>query len=169
MRTTPPPINPINPMNRLTIASPLGPLTLTAEAGALTVLDWSADGAGTTGDPLLREAARQVDAYFAGRLHGFDLPLRPAGTPFQQRVWTLMCAIPYGATLTYGGMAERLGSGPRAVGGACGRNPLPVIIPCHRVVGGGGRPGGYSGQGGLDTKARLLDLERRCALRPVAG
>jgi len=153
---------------RLTIDSPLGPLTITAEHGAVAALDWgTADGSRPPGDPLLDEAAGQLDAYFTGRQQRFDLPLQPAGTAFQRRVWDLMLTIPYGQTWTYGTMARHLGSAPRAVGGACGRNPIPIIIPCHRVVGGGNSPGGYSGQGGLVTKAHLLDLERRHALQPA--
>lgn len=154
-------------IRRLTIDTPLGPLTLTAEGGALTVLDWGRVDDVTPADPLLTEAAAQVAAYFTGRLQRFDLPLLPAGTAFQRRVWDLMLTIPYGLTWTYGTMAHHLGSAARAVGGACGRNPIPIIIPCHRVVGGGNSPGGYSGQGGLATKAHLLDLERRHALQPA--
>lgn len=152
---------------RLTVASPLGPLTLTAEYGAVTALDWGTADDSRPGGPLLDEAAAQLDAYFTGRLQRFDLPLQPAGTAFQRRVWDLMLTIPYGQTWTYGTMARHLGSAARAVGGACGRNPIPIIIPCHRVVGGGNSPGGYSGQGGLVTKAHLLDLERRHALQPA--
>ncbi|MCW2245077.1 methylated-DNA-[protein]-cysteine S-methyltransferase [Azospirillum fermentarium] len=152
---------------RITIDSPLGPLTITARDGAVTVLDWGGGDGTVSGDPLLDEAAAQLDAYFTGRLQRFDLPLQPAGTAFQRRVWDLMLTIPYGQTWTYGTMARHLGSAARAVGGACGRNPIPIIIPCHRVVGGGTSPGGYSGQGGLITKAHLLDLERRHALQPA--
>ena len=150
-------------MPSLTIPSPLGPLTLTSTGGALTALDWRdapADGA----DAVLEAAAQQLTDYFAGRRTSFDLPMRPAVTAFQQRVWELMTRIPYGETLTYGAMARELGSAPRAVGGACGRNPLPILIPCHRVVGGGGKSGGYSGFGGVETKAWLLGHERRMTL-----
>jgi methylated-DNA-[protein]-cysteine S-methyltransferase len=152
------------------IDSPLGPLRLTSDGRALTALDWvNRDGIEVDQhpdpgpDPLLDEAARQLEAYFSGRLRDFDLPLNPAGTPFRQRVWDLMLTIPYGEAATYGGMAKALGSAPRAVGGACGANPIPIIIPCHRVLASGGAPGGYSGFGGLDTKAFLLTLERRHA------
>lgn len=154
-------------MPSLTVPSPLGPLTITSAGGALTTLDWRpdpTDGPAEGDDPVLTEAARQLADYFAGRRTDFDLPLRPAGTAFQQRVWDLMCRIPYGATMTYGAMARDLDSAARAVGGACGRNPLPIIIPCHRVVGGGGAPGGYSGFGGVETKGWLLGHERRMSL-----
>lgn len=150
-------------MPSLTIPSPLGPLTLTSSAGALTALDWR-DGPAEGSDPVLDEAAQQLATYFAGTRTDFDLPMRPAGTAFQQRVWELMSRIPYGQTMTYGTMARELGSAARAVGGACGRNPLPILIPCHRVVGGGGTSGGYSGLGGVETKAWLLGHERRMSL-----
>lgn len=150
-------------MPSLTIPSPLGPLTLTSAGGALTALDWR-DGPPEGSDAVLDEAARQLADYFAGRRTDFELPMRPAGTAFQQRVWELMTRIPYGETLTYGAMAQQLGSAARAVGGACGRNPLPILIPCHRVVGGGGKSGGYSGFGGVETKAWLLGHEQRMAL-----
>jgi len=151
----------IGAMFRLTVASPIGPLALQEEAGAVARLDW-----GQTSDapsPLLREAARQLGAYFAGRRSRFDLPLAPAGTDFQRRVWDGLLAIPYGETRSYGQLADALGSGPRAVGGALGRNPIPVIVPCHRIVGAAGAPGGYSGRGGLKTKRYLLDLEAATA------
>ena len=147
---------------RMTVDSPLGPLLLSSDGEALTGLSWGrADR--EQPDAVLDAAARQLEGYFAGRLHAFDLPLKPAGTPFRHSVWTAMLAIPYGGTATYGGMARALSSAPRAIGGACGANPIPVIIPCHRVLGSGGAPGGYSGHGGLETKGWLLDLERRHA------
>ncbi|WP_029010842.1 methylated-DNA--[protein]-cysteine S-methyltransferase [Azospirillum halopraeferens] len=153
-------------MGSLTIASPLGPLLLTSAGGALVSLDWvSLDrGTGPTGpaedpEPLLDEAAAQLADYFAGRRTVFRLPLAPRGTPFRKRVWEAMSEIPYGRVASYGDLARALGTAARAVGGACGRNPLPIIIPCHRVVAGSG-PGGYSGFGGLDTKAWLLNHER---------
>lgn len=111
--------------------------------------------------PLLKEAKAQLDAYFAGRLKAFELPLAPAGTEFQMKVWNALCTIPYGETITYGQLAERIGNAnaSRAVGMANSRNPLPVFIPCHRVVGTGGKLTGYTG--GLDIKVKLLQLEQR--------
>lgn len=111
--------------------------------------------------PLLKEAKAQLDAYFAGRLKLFELPLAPAGTEFQMKVWNALCDIPYGETITYGQLAGRLGNAnaSRAVGMANSRNPLPVFIPCHRVVGTGGKLTGYTG--GLDIKVKLLRLEQR--------
>lgn len=149
-------------MAHLSIDSPLGPLMLSGDGSALTSVGWGRFDQDEP-DAVLAEAARQLEAYFAGRLQRFDLPLKPAGTPFRRSVWDAMLAIPYGGTATYGGMAKMLGSAPRAVGGACGANPIPIVIPCHRVLASGGAPGGYSGHGGLDTKAWLLALERRHA------
>ncbi|WP_454020275.1 methylated-DNA--[protein]-cysteine S-methyltransferase [Azospirillum sp. Marseille-Q6669] len=144
----------------LTIDSPLGLLTLTSAAGAIVALDWGRLGDDRP-DPVLEEAARQLRDYFAGTRLDFDLPLSPRGTAFRQKVWAAMQGIPYGGVLTYGDVARLLDTAPRAVGGACGANPIPVIIPCHRIVGGGGAPGGYSGLGGLQTKDWLLRHERR--------
>jgi len=113
----------------------------------------------TSGDPLLLDAADQLRAYFAGELRRFDLPLSPRGTAFQHRVWDAVAAIPYGATATYSEVAASIGSprACRAVGAANGRNPLPLIVPCHRVIGSTGGLTGYGG--GLEAKRALLDLE----------
>jgi methylated-DNA-[protein]-cysteine S-methyltransferase len=110
-------------------------------------------------DPLLLDAADQLRAYFAGELREFDLPLAPRGTPFQREVWAAVAAVPYGRTATYSEIAAAVGrpSACRAVGAANGRNPLPVIVPCHRVIGAAGALTGYGG--GLDRKRSLLDLE----------
>lgn len=109
--------------------------------------------------PLLQEAARQLAAYFAGKLRRFELPLRPAGTPFQQRVWAALCEIPYGEVRSYGAIAARIGSpkAARAVGRANHGNPLPIVIPCHRVIGASGALTGYGG--GLPIKEYLLRIE----------
>jgi len=143
-------------MPSLSISSPVGPLTIEEHNGKITAISWG-DGGGN-GSALLTEAARQLAAYFAGRLSCFDLPLAPAGSPFETRVWSAMQAIPYGETCSYGDLAMAVGSAPRAVGRACGTNPIPIVIPCHRVLARGGL-GGYSGEGGLATKQRLLALE----------
>ena len=109
--------------------------------------------------PLLDEAAAQLDAYFAGRLKRFDLPLSPQGTPFEQAVWAEVRAIPYGEVRTYGQIAAQLGvpGAARAVGRACGANPVLILMPCHRVVGAGGRLTGFAA--GLHAKRALLELE----------
>jgi len=154
-------------MKRLTIDSPLGKLTLTSAGGALTALDWNLADTYSDKDPVLEEAARQLRQYFAGERTDFDLPMQPHGTQFQKRVWSAMQEIPCGKTATYGGLARQLESAPRAIGGACGRNPLPIVIPCHRVVGGAGK-GGYSGLGGLTTKDWLLNHEMAMVAEPAA-
>jgi methylated-DNA-[protein]-cysteine S-methyltransferase len=138
--------------------SPVGQLVITEEDGAIVAIGWgNTQAAGNS--PVLAEAERQLCAYFAGSLTAFDLPLDPAGSPFEQSVWRQMQAIPYGQTRCYGELAAALGSAARAIGGACGRNPIPIVIPCHRVLG-KSRLGGYSGRGGIITKKTLLALER---------
>jgi methylated-DNA-[protein]-cysteine S-methyltransferase len=121
--------------------------------------DWQED---PHAEPL-RECARQLAGYFNGRREPFDLPLQPRGTPFQQRVWQEIARIPYGETITYAELARRAGApgSARAAGAATGRNPLSIIVPCHRVVGTRGALTGYAG--GVERKARLLALERKAA------
>ena len=149
-----------------TIESPVGPLTITAEGGVITAVDFCAGDGLRPNTGVLAEAARQLTEYFSGERREFDLPLAPSGTPFRLRVWQAMQAIPYGQTRSYGDLARALDSAPRAIGGACGANPIPLVIPCHRVVGAGGALGGFSGGAGCDTKRQLLALER--ALPPAA-
>lgn len=110
--------------------------------------------------PLLKEAVRQLESYFAGELTEFTLPMEPSGTVFMKKVWSALCEIPYGKTATYGEIAEKVGvpKGARAVGLANNRNPIPIFIPCHRVIGADGSLTGYAG--GLEMKKRLLDLEK---------
>ena len=141
----------------LSISSPVGNLVLEERDAAITGIRWGEERL-SNGSPLLAEAARQLDAYFACKLEHFDLPLRPAGTDFERRVWSAMRTIPYGETRSYGDLAAAIRSAPRAVGGACGKNPIPIVIPCHRVLAKAGF-GGYSGSGGLKTKQALLSLE----------
>jgi len=145
-------------MPHLSLATPLGPLTVFEADGAVIALEFgrAPDGNET---PLLRTARSQLASYFDGALRGFTLPLAPAGTAFQRSVWAALSAIPFGETRTYGDLAAQLASAPRAVGGACGRNPIPIIVPCHRVVGADGRLTGYSGGQGIDTKRALLAIE----------
>jgi methylated-DNA-[protein]-cysteine S-methyltransferase len=148
------------------IASPVGALLLCVRDGQITRLTWCAartpeTASGTDADKAaLDRAAAQLGAYFAGDLTRFDLPLAPAGSPFQRRVWAAMSEIPFGRTRTYGELARDVGGVARAVGQACGANPIPIIIPCHRVVAGGGRLGGFSGGHGRDSKRALLAHER---------
>jgi methylated-DNA-[protein]-cysteine S-methyltransferase len=146
------------PANRIAVKSPLGPLTIIELDGKIAALDYGRAGRDSP-TPLLLAAAQQIDAYFHCGLKTFDLPLAPAGTAFQQSVWEEMRRISYGRTCSYADLARELDSGPRAIGGACARNPIPIIIPCHRVLAGGQRIGGYGSPGGLDTKRFLLQLE----------
>jgi len=145
-------------MAHTSLNTPLGILSLFEEAGALVAIEWGrAPGKDST--PLLANARAQLDAYFDGTLTSFDLPLRPDGTPFQTSIWNALLRIPHGDTVTYGYLANTLNTGPRAVAGACSRNPIPIIIPCHRVVGANNLVGGYSGGDGPATKEALLRLE----------
>ena len=148
-------------MNRFAMDSPVGRLVVEEQDGAIVRLGWRSDAAAPAQPPtpLLAEACRQLEAYFRKELtQDFDLPVRPSGSAFEQAVWTRMRQIPYGRTATYGEMARDIDAIARAVGGACGANPIPIVIPCHRVVGGSGW-GGYSGRGGVETKSFLLALE----------
>lgn len=153
------------------IDSPYGPLTLVATDGVLSGLYMTdqrhrppEETFGAPDDTPFGETIDQLKAYFAGELKEFDLPMRLDGTPFQRTVWEQLRRIPYGETRSYGELADALGNpkAPRAVGLANGRNPLGIIVPCHRVVGANGSLTGYGG--GLDRKKRLLDFERGTAL-----
>ena len=145
-------------MPQLTLHTPLGEITLSEEDDALVALDWGR-GRDQAVTPLLAEAREQLHDWFDGKRTGFRLPLNPHGTEFQRRVWAAMSAIPRGRTRTYGEIARELGSSPRAVGMACGANPLPILIPCHRILASNGGLGGYSGGDGPATKRHLLRLE----------
>ncbi len=150
--------------------SPIGDLRIVARGGKITAIEFSPFQGSRSGEPiggreddnpLLRSAADQLAAYFARDLKEFDLPLGPRGSDFQQRVWEQLCAIGYGETASYGEVARRLGmtnAASRAVGLANGRNPVPIVIPCHRVIGANGTLTGYAG--GLERKQLLLELEQ---------
>jgi methylated-DNA-[protein]-cysteine S-methyltransferase len=141
------------------IETPIGALWLTRDDAGLSGISFSGTGGARSTDPLLLEAADQLHAYFAGERERFDLPLSLNGTEFQRRVWAIVASIPYGTATTYGALADGLGrpTAWRAVGAANGRNPLPIVIPCHRVVGASGALTGYGG--GLERKRALLALE----------
>jgi methylated-DNA-[protein]-cysteine S-methyltransferase len=148
--------------------SPVGPLLLVADDGGLRRIDFVNGRTRVEADPRwhddaepLRETIRQLRAYFAGELETFDLALAPEGTPFQLAVWNRLREIPYGETISYGELARRLSNpnASRAVGLANGSNPIPIVIPCHRVIGSNGKLTGYGG--GLPIKEKLLALERR--------
>ncbi|MBK6764089.1 MAG: methylated-DNA--[protein]-cysteine S-methyltransferase [Micrococcales bacterium] len=146
--------------------SPIGTLTLVANDAGLRAVWWPDDPRATlTGEddpdhPVLRQAVEELDEYFAGLRTTFDVPLDPVGTDFQLAAWDILRGIPYGRTITYGEQATRLGDPrkARAVGAANGRNPLSIVVPCHRVVGSTGTLTGFAG--GIDTKQWLLDFER---------
>ncbi len=150
------------------IDSPMGPLLLVADDAGLRqilfvngrrhahpVAAWKEDAS------PLKNTISQLRSYFAGEREAFDLPLAPEGTPFQQEVWRWLCEIPYGETISYGELARRIGNpqASRAVGLANGSNPIPIVIPCHRVIGSNGRLTGYGG--GLPIKEKLLALEKK--------
>jgi methylated-DNA-[protein]-cysteine S-methyltransferase len=152
-------------MHTALIPSPIGPLYAEIEGDALTRLYTDGHRLHAHAEPgtdgRFEALKTQLDEYFAGERTTFDLPLAPQGTPFETRVWESLRAIPYGETRSYGELAKELGSSPRAVGGANGRNPISIIVPCHRVIGADGDLTGYAG--GLDAKRALLDHERGVA------
>jgi len=150
------------------VDTPIGPLLLAADDSGLRHILFPDGKRPALPQPVwredsapLQEPIRQLRAYFGGELEAFDLPLAPQGTPFQQKVWKLLCDIPYGETISYGELARRVGNpkASRAVGLANGSNPIPIVIPCHRVIGSNGKLTGYGG--GLPIKEKLLALERR--------
>ena len=147
-------------MPAFTMQSPIGLLTIEETDGAITALRFGGETVSPPPTPLLQRAAQQLTEYFAARRRRFDLPLRPQGTAFQQAAWSALCDIPYGQTRTYAQQAAAIGrpKACRAVGMANHRNPLPLFIPCHRVIGAGGKLTGYAG--GLAVKRFLLELEQ---------
>jgi methylated-DNA-[protein]-cysteine S-methyltransferase len=166
------------------IDTPIGPLRLIGDGEALNSIEFSpfsesgpldaTGGYGSIGerrddDPVLATAASQLTEYFAGSRTEFDLPLAPIGTDFQRRVWAELLKIGYGQTASYGEIAHRLGltnAASRAVGAANGRNPIPIVVPCHRVIGANGTLTGYAG--GIERKQLLLDLERPTLLTTLS-
>lgn len=148
-------------MARAYVPSPIGTLLLAAEGDRLTGVTIGAEGDTSDETPFLREAAAQFLAWFAGERIGFDLPLAPAATLRGPALRAGIEAIGYGEQASYGELARRIGSSPRAVGQACARNPLPIVVPCHRVIGAKGSIGHYSGGEGLITKRWLLGHEAR--------
>ena len=151
------------------IEAPIGPIELEAEGGSLIRLTMLPKAVKTKttnesrghaeDEAVLDEAARQLGEYFGAKRRVFELPLKPDGTPFRLRVWQALREIPYGERRSYGDLAARLKTAARAVGGACGANPIGIVVPCHRVVGGQGWLGGFSGGDGAATKRFLLGLE----------
>ncbi|NKB28735.1 MAG: methylated-DNA--[protein]-cysteine S-methyltransferase [Rhodobacteraceae bacterium] len=146
---------------RAGLDSPLGPLTLIERDGAIVALDW-AEGPPAEGG-VLADAVAELQAYFAGTLQDFTVPMAPHGSVFQTRFYAALCAIPFGQTRTYGDLADELGVPAQAIGQACGANPLAILVPCHRVLAANGL-GGYSGAGGIEAKVALLRLEGAAGL-----
>lgn len=141
--------------------SPLGPLSVVVQGGAVVRLEWSVvDG---ESDPVSTQAVAQLAQYFAGERQVFDLPLAPQVSDFQKKFGAALCAIPFGETRTYGDLAREMGVPAQAIGQACGGNPIPIIIPCHRVLGANGL-GGFSGAGGVEGKVQLLRHEGAAGL-----
>lgn len=145
------------------IATPIGMVAIRGDEAVITSITIEPGNAAEveSGGKILRKAATQLRAYFAGTLTVFDLPLIPASTARGQALRAGIAAIPFGETLSYGALARQLGSGPRAIGQACARNPYPIVIPCHRVLAAQGQLGAYSGGEGPKTKQWLLNHERR--------
>ena len=141
--------------------SPVGPLSVVIENNRITRLEWAALSGPS--HPVGEEAVAQLRAYFEGRLDRFDLPMAPLKTAFQQQFAEALCAIPKGQTKTYGDLAKMLGVSAQAIGQACGANPIPVIVPCHRVLAQCGL-GGFSGAGGVEAKVTLLRHESAASL-----
>ena len=153
-------------MPQLSLHTPLGEVTISEDGGAIVALDWGR-GRDQEATPLLCQARDELQEYFDGKRMSFNLPLAPEGSDFQKRVWAALCAIPPGETRSYADIAPTIGSAPRAVGGANGANPIPLFIPCHRVIAADGSLGGYSGGDGPATKRYLLDHESRALLLPL--
>ncbi len=143
------------------VHTPLGSLRLSEANGGVSGLEWHTDSCDSK-SLILTNATKQIESFFNQELKEFSVPTRfVEGTPFQQKVWQAIAEIPFGKTITYGELAKRVGSSPRAVGSACGKNPIPIIIPCHRVVASNGEMTGYSAGDGVLTKKVLLDFEQQ--------
>lgn len=146
-------------MSQLSFHSPIGDLTVSEEDGIIVSLDfgWSPF---QEENALLKKAKNWCDSYFDGKNPTMDLPLAPFGTDYQRQIWDQISLISFGKTMTYNDIAVAIGSHSRPVGGACGRNPIPLLIPCHRVMGKNGKLTGFSGGEGIETKKYLLNLEQ---------
>ena len=149
------------PVDSFAVESAVTSLAVTSEGGVVTRIELNSRGRRPPKNQFERRVARELRDYFAGKRTDFTFPVRPAGTDFNQRVWRELARIPYGETCTYGELARKIGrpQAARAVGTANGRNPIPIVLPCHRVVAAGGKLGGYGG--GLELKRKLLELEGR--------
>ena len=146
-------------MKKTVYHAPIGKLVIVEEDGMITEIHATHEEHSVSETPLLLEAKKQLDEYFQKKRKTFTLPLLPKGTPYQKQVWQELLKIPYGKVATYGEIAERVGNprGARSVGGACNKNPIMIVIPCHRVIGKSGNLTGYAE--GIETKKLLLKLE----------
>lgn len=142
------------------ITIPHGVLQLEASDAGLTLVEWVKAEGQSDKHPLIVQAQKELTEYFNGKRRDFDVPLDVEGTAFQCKVWAAIGAVSFGKTITYGALAKKLKTSPRAVGGACGANPVPVIVPCHRIVGSDNKLTGYTGGSGVKTKQALLNLEQ---------
>jgi len=149
-------------MKQASLSTPFGDLIVTEKDGAITALGWGL-AAGQDRSEVLDTALRQINEYATGQRQHFDLPLRVTGSDFQRAVCAAIAAVPFGHTRTYGEIARDLGVPAQAVGGACGGNPIPILVPCHRVMGAKGLTG-FSGAGGVETKVALLRHEGEAGL-----
>ena len=147
-----------SPENHLAVASPVGDLTIWESGGHIVRVAWQSSQSTTTEIPVLKQASNQLAEYFSGDRRVFDLPMAPRGSIFQQEFYKALCAINHGETRTYGDLAGDLGVSAQAIGQACGANPKPILIPCHRVLG-AANLGGFYGSGGIEAKVELLKLE----------
>ncbi|MCB8880873.1 methylated-DNA--[protein]-cysteine S-methyltransferase [Acidisoma cellulosilytica] len=156
-------------MPQLSLHTPIGPVTVSAEQEMIVAVDWGW-GRDQEPTPVLTEARAWLQDYFDHQIRPMTLPLDPYGTPYRRAVWTAIAGIPPGETWTYAKVAATAGGSPRSIGTAMAHNPIPLLIPCHRVVGSGANGrftiGGYSGGEGPETKRFLLDLEAQAAPRP---
>ncbi|MCL4116540.1 UNVERIFIED_CONTAM: hypothetical protein GTU68_016074 [Idotea baltica] len=149
-------------MNCGVTKTPVGFVSVVEQDGAITQLNWGGENSGTR-SPLIKNALLQLEQFFNNERNDFDLPLNPEGSLFQQLVFRQMLKIPKGGSVTYGDIATALDAPAQAIGQACGANPIPIIIPCHRVLGANSL-GGYSGNGGVETKVKLLRFEGAAGL-----
>lgn len=149
-------------MPECSMSSPVGPIYLHSDGVGIDRVGWHA-ATRQHDDPVLAQARALLDDYFNGQTRDFDIPLSLKGSAFSQKFARALCAIPFGETKTYGELATELGVSAQAIGQACGANPIPVIVPCHRVLG-AENLGGYSGQGGVETKVWLLKHEGAAGL-----
>lgn len=155
---------------RIALDTPVGRLVIVGNERAVTAIGWSVTrSASVSAKSSVAQAARQLEDYFAGRRTLFEVSVAPIGTAFQQRVWSALREIPYAEVVSYGDIAKRVDSAPRAVGMACGANPIPILIPCHRVVAADGKLTGYSAGAGIATKRALLAHEQGSDLFAAAG